>query len=446
MRRGSSPTQKANRQRRVAMAMTWTLPGQREGFIRFAHKAAWCIRFFEPLDGPALESWKPDGIVCQLHPANAALVQAVRLCAVPTVELFAFIHSLPCVRVRCDHTALGRIAAEHLIERGFRRLVHIGRRAHPPENNYLTGFNAAARATGTEVDEIMIEDPALVRKYGAWDGKFGLATDRYPQFLADMAKRIARRGAPPTGVFMQSSLLAKDIARSVLNLGVQVPEQVAILALRELPYADDYEDIRLSYVREDYETQGYRAAETLDRLMRGETVPPLQWIRPLPVVTLASTDTLAMTHQPTAAAMKYFREHAFERSFALKQAAQSLGVGIRTMERWFRQHAGMSPADYLETRRTDRAAELLATSTMSLTQVAHASGFSDRRHLKRALLRRKQCIPQAIREETLKRRPPPRAPRPGSRPVPLTPSPHRPQAQARPIAGRCAGPHQAPVR
>ncbi len=397
MRRGSRSTQKANRPRRVAMAMTWTKPGHREGFIRFAHKASWCVRFFEPLDGPALRAWQPDGIVCQLHQANAALVDAVHWCAVPTVDLYKFIPSLACVRVRCDHIALGRIAAEHLIERGFRRLVHLGRRAWPKDNNYLMGFNAAARAAGAKVEEIMVDDPARVRKYGAWDGKFGLATNQYPRFLADTAKRIVLKGAPPTGVFVHSSLLAPRIARAVLDLGGQIPEQVSILALRELPYADDYEDIRLSYVREDYETQGYRAAETLDRLLNGERVPPLQWIPPLPAVTMTSTDTLAMTHQPTAAAMKYFREHAFERNFALKQAAQSLGVGIRTMERWFRQHAGMSPADYLETRRTDRATELLATSSMSLTQVAHASGFSDRRHLKRVLLRRKQCTPQAIR-------------------------------------------------
>lgn len=390
------------KRKRVMVALSWELPGQIEGIVRYAYRAGWSLRFVGPSDGDEIRTWKPDGLVCQLYHRNPQLVAAVREARVPAVDLYTFVPDLRVPRIRVDHTALGRAAAEHFLERRFRRLVHVGRRAWPGDNNFIRGFEERAREEAMEVVNVMVDDPARKRKYRLLDGRFGLAGDRYPAFIGDLAEGLTRE-REPAGVFSQSSLLALDLIDALLARRIPVPEQVAVLTFWERPDECELARIPVSYIREDYPTQGYRAAETLERLMQGKVVPAVQWIPPLPAVTLESTDTLAMTHRPTALAMKHLREHALEMGFAPKLAAQNLGITLRTLQRWFDLHVGQSPADYIEARRADRAAGLLKTSTLSVPQVAHLAGFTDQRQLSRALERRLGCTPHRLRESMQKK-------------------------------------------
>ncbi len=385
------------RRKRIAVALSWEMRGQTEGIVRYAHQAGWSLRFLGPMDGNEIRAWKPDGIVSQLYHIHKDLVDAIQSSGAPVVDLYEFVPALHAPRVRVDATAAGRAAAEHFLERRFRRLVHVGRRDWPADNNYLLGFDAGAKAEGVDVLHVMVDDPVMMKKYNIWDRHFGLTGDRYPQFIRDLVAELTRAGKPPVGVFSQNTLLALDVVDEVLNRGFHIPEQVALLTLWERPDENELAHVPLSYIRDDYKTQGYRAAETLDLLLQGTSVPAVQWIPPLPVTALESTDTLAMPHHPTALAMKHLREHALKSGFAPKLAARNLGVTLRTLQRWFDRHVGQSPADYIEVRRVRHAAGLLKSSNLSVQQVAHLAGFSDHRHLRRALWKHERCTPQSLR-------------------------------------------------
>lgn len=391
------------RKTRIAVALCWEMRGQIEGVVRYAYHAGWSVHVVNPMHSQELRRWRPDGIVCQLHEASHELVDAVKSAAVPTVDLYNFIPSLQAVRVRVDADAAGRLAAEHFLQRRFRRLVHVGRRDWPSDNNYVAGFENCAQAEGADLLNVMIDDPPMVRKYNIWDRHFGRLGERYPKFIDDLAGKLMKDQRLPVGVFSQNALVGVDLVDALLARGARIPEQVAILTLWERPHENELAAVPLSYVQDDYVTQGYRAAETLDQMMQGKPVSPVQWIPPLPVVTLESTDTLAMTHLPTAMAMKQLREHAFDPGFAPKLAAERLGVAIRTMERWFDHHVGMSPANYLEIRRADRAVHLLNHTHLSFIQVAQMSGFSDRRQMNRALWRLHKCSPSDLRSAAQKK-------------------------------------------
>ncbi len=406
MRHTKSRLETAPRRKRIALAMSWEMPGQAEGVVRYAYQAGWNLRFISPVGGNELRAWKPDGIICQLWHENPDLVNAVQSSGVPTVDLYAFIPSLKAARVRVDATAAGRAAAGHLIERRFRRLVHVGRWGWPKDNNYVLGFEACARAEGVEVLHVMTDDPAVRKKSDGWDGQFGLTAERYPQFIRNLTEKLANMDRPPVAVFCQNTLLALDLVDALVRRGLSIPEQVAILAHWERPDENYLAQVPLSYIRDDNVTQGYRAAATLDLLMQGKAVPPVQWIPPLPVVALESTDTLAINDLRVSLALKHLREHACDTGFAPKLAAQNLGITVRTLQRWFDEHVGQSPTDYIAVRRVERAAHLIRTSNASAALAARQAGFSDYQQLKRALWKHKRVTPRSLRLTAARERPP----------------------------------------
>ncbi len=60
--------------------------------------------------------------------------------------------------------------------------------------------------------------------------------------------------------------------------------------------------------------------------------------------------------------------------------AQEVGISIRQVERLFRQHTGRSPARYYMELRLEHARLLLLQTSMSITEIYIASGFSTHSH------------------------------------------------------------------
>lgn len=101
------------RTRRILTAMTWEMPGQRIGIIRYARQAGWIVRGANSFNYQAVAEWQPDAIICQLHPDSKDLVQAIRASKVSKVELHTYIPSMKLPRVMVDTAALGVAAVDH---------------------------------------------------------------------------------------------------------------------------------------------------------------------------------------------------------------------------------------------------------------------------------------------------------------------------------------------
>ncbi len=61
----------------------------------------------------------------------------------------------------------------------------------------------------------------------------------------------------------------------------------------------------------------------------------------------------------------------------VSELAEYFGVDRTTLGRAFRKHIGMSPHEYLDWFRMQRACELLGTTSLSVSEVGKRSGFSD---------------------------------------------------------------------
>ena len=83
--------------------------------------------------------------------------------------------------------------------------------------------------------------------------------------------------------------------------------------------------------------------------------------------------------------------------------AERLGMGDRQLRRLFRQHLGASPISVAQTRRVLLAKQLLDETSLSITEVALASGFASVRRFNETIQRLYGRAPTALRGAAAKR-------------------------------------------
>lgn len=95
--------------------------------------------------------------------------------------------------------------------------------------------------------------------------------------------------------------------------------------------------------------------------------------------------------------MTFVHEHHTE-NLTLAQIAASANVSEGECCRCFKALSGESPIEYLNTYRVIRAMELLSTTELSVTEVAHAAGFGDAGYFSRCFKKRTGITPSAYRK------------------------------------------------
>jgi DNA-binding LacI/PurR family transcriptional regulator len=178
-----------------------------------------------------------------------------------------------------DNVAGGRLATEHLIGLGHRRIGFIGDMAfaRPPAGlgftssaHRMRGYRDALAAAGIEFDA------ALVRL-----GPHDAAT------AAEHAAQLLNLPDPPSAIFAASDTLATGALATADRLGVPVPEQLSVMGFDDVETAAF---LGLSTVRQPLERSGADGARRLCALLRGQRVIPQRQELPIELVVRASTD------------------------------------------------------------------------------------------------------------------------------------------------------------
>ncbi len=104
-------------------------------------------------------------------------------------------------------------------------------------------------------------------------------------------------------------------------------------------------------------------------------------------------------HAALERAVRIMRENV-EAPLGMAAIAARAGVSTRQLERVFKQHLALRPAECYSALRLDRARELLRLSPLSITQVGLACGFGSASHFSTAYRRRFGRSPRAERART----------------------------------------------
>lgn len=85
---------------------------------------------------------------------------------------------------------------------------------------------------------------------------------------------------------------------------------------------------------------------------------------------------------------------------SMEQVAAALGISGRHLRRIFVAEHGVSPLQYLQTRRLLLAKQLLTDSSLPVTAVAHAAGFASLRRFNAAFVEQYRLQPSALRKSS----------------------------------------------
>ena len=303
-----------------------------------------------------------DGILCR------RLTPAVQAADVPTVILDD--QDEPrgdTPAILNDSHEVGRLAAEHLIERGFHSIGYYG----PPERYWsrrrLAGVREAVKfalggSAGDRVESFFVSDESF-------------AKDGWNAYQERLAKWIASRPRP-FGLVCGNDVYGVRALDACGRAELSVPEEVAVVGADDDTELCELCDPPLSSVAFDSERVGYEAAQLLDQLMDGKrTEQVLRMIPPKGVVTRLSSDTLAVTDPIVATSLATIRRQACE-PLTIGDLVETLGVSRRTFEIRFREAVGHAPKEEIQRVRVRTAERLLAAGVLSVAEVAERTGFA----------------------------------------------------------------------
>jgi LacI family transcriptional regulator len=192
------------------------------------------------VDGLILASAQP--------PSGADAFARIEARGVPFVLIDRRFASVNASFVGADDDAIGRLATQHLIDRGCRRIAHIAGPKTTPGVGRLKGYQDTLAAAGLTAPE----------------GYVIHATDDASGYEA--ARKLLTLSPVPDGIFGYNDPVAAGAIKAVLEAGLRIPQQVKVIGAGNVHYSDLLR-VPLSTVDQRSTDIGTHAAEILAKAL-----------------------------------------------------------------------------------------------------------------------------------------------------------------------------------
>lgn len=313
---------------------------------------------------PRMKEWGGTGIIARIP--NDRVAKAILDADVPTIALGLTDEQMQpgsplsnFSELSSDAREVSRIAADHLIERGFTNFAYVGLEDRAWSNRRERGFRERLAPLGIEPHIY----PQPKKKDRMWEQE--------QQLMAAWIRSLPK----PLGLFACNDDRGRQVLEACQLADMRVPEDVAVLGVDDDEVFCGLSYPPLSSVALNAETAGYRAAELLDGMMQGRVRKPRRIVvEALHVVTRRSTDIVAVEDQDVAAALQFIhREKGCD--ISVESVAQEVAVSRRNLEKRFRETIGRTILEEIQNTRLERAKRLLLETTYPVSKVAEIAGF-----------------------------------------------------------------------
>ena len=234
-----------------------------------------------------LNKWQGDGIISRA--TTPRLLDAISDTGVPFVELTDRKGDVEFSQIRSDDAAIGKMGAEHLLERGFKRFGYCG----------YKGEAWSKRREESFVKTIDQKSSGSCSLYNStWQGRGARNWEDEQRCIIEWLQTLT----PPFAVMACNDIRGRQIIDACSELDLAVPEQVVVVGVDDDELLCRMCSPPLSSVIPNAQAVGFRAAEVLASLMDGKSpASEVQLIEPLGVATRQSTDVVAIDDPDIAA-------------------------------------------------------------------------------------------------------------------------------------------------
>ncbi len=337
-----------------------------------------------------LEGWPGDGVLAAVNTPEEARCAAGF--AIPVVNVSSALADSPVPRSMVDNETIGKLAAEHLLSRGFKNLAFYGLAGVEFSKRRWLGFVSHIEESGfTGLSTAQhLTTPTFRFDSNAWMKQ----NQQLSEWLVSLPK--------PCGILAVSDYRSRYVLDSCQQTKIESPEQISVIGVDNEPFICEHVSPTLTSVARNNMMEGYRAAEMLDQLIRGFTLESQETlVPPLEVVERQSTAAFAVSDPRLRMVLAYLHDY-LEDPITVEEMASHAGVSRRWLEYAFRDAFGETPYQYIRRQRLQQARRLLSDEPrVKIVQVAQRTGFASVKQMRLAFLQAYGTTPGECRRQML---------------------------------------------
>lgn len=372
------------KRRNILLCLSWYHPKIHEGISTFAREHDWHLntelaRFSSHIP----YGWDGDGIICQGQFSSKAQADFFAKLLQPRVLITGKGENFPDnVTISDHHEAISDLAAQHFLQKQFRNFAVFC------PTQQLVGVRAERfikqiRKAGYDCE--LLVPPASIKLW-----------NRRREWLIKALKKLPK----PVAIFAQNDEFAAELIEACMDGELPVPEEVAVLGVRNDKLICETLNVSLSSVDNNLYNVGYKAAEELEKILNGEE-PEIRhyFIEPAGVQTRQSSDIIALPpgNKHLQNALIFIRDNFTDPELTCSMVAEASAMSKRSLYNTFEQNIGRSPHKEIMRLRLEEAKRLLTSTDLLPAEIANLSGFCSMRNFYDAFKRELQTTPASFR-------------------------------------------------
>jgi LacI family transcriptional regulator len=283
-----------------------------------------------------------------------------------------------------DWSGIGRLQAEHLLARNYRRFAGLSLANERSVLFQINEFASTVNAVGCPCvkAEIPLSPTSSAKNWQAAERTMVKWMDEWEI---------------PIGVFVGRESAGRIVAQMCRTRGWRVPQDVAIIAGQNEELICTSLRPTLSSVEIGYDRIGYESARLLHRLMTGQAPPSEPILLPAQgIVVRESTDAVAVDDELMATALNFIAANC-HRDIAADDVAYAAKTHPRTLQRRFRKYLNRSISEEIRSVRIEHAKRSLTQTLLPIGQIARESGFGTAAQMSALFRRELKTSPKQYR-------------------------------------------------
>jgi LacI family transcriptional regulator len=230
-------------------------------------KKGYCVTISTSEEDPKLEEKEVDrllgrrldALVIATSCSNPAIFDRIQKGGTPLVLIDRRFSELDSNYVGVDDEAVGVLATEHLIQIGCKRIAHLRGPENSPGIGRLKGYLRALARHKMRSLQDYVSSQRMVDERGYESG-------------ADLMRQLLTLSPRPDGVFCYNDPMAIGAIRAILDAGLRIPEDIAVIGSGNLHYDTELR-VPLSSIDQQTEQIGERAARLTLSLLESKARP-----------------------------------------------------------------------------------------------------------------------------------------------------------------------------
>jgi len=331
--------------------------------------------------------WEADGIIGQLYnndDIKQILNAGIHVIAQDFKERFSNIPN-----ITGGYFEAGEMGARYFLKKGFKNFAFYGFKNIVWSRERSDGFEHYLRSQGYKV-HYFDQDMAPTREL--WFYK--------PSVLSQWLQSLPK----PVAIMTCDDERGQHITEACKQVGIQIPEEMAILGVDNDEMTCNLSDPPLSSIALNTEKGGYEAAKLMDEMITGKIGVQYDiYVMPTQIVERQSTDIASTSDRYIAKALKFIHQN-IEKRITVKDVLRQVPLSRRALEMRFQETTGTGVYKYIYNLQIEKFAQKLLDSDKTIFEIAIESGFESSKNISRQFKQIKGCTPAEYRRRHLSKR------------------------------------------